>query len=142
MSDILYLQTKEKKGNLRNAQGSLAIDTTGDLATLTAAAGKDMYLARVKAGVSLSGTSNHEGTGTIVLKVDGNVVDAWNFALVVTAGEGTTSMGDHEFLVGFKAIAGQTIKLECTIAGDEVLTERQLRCVEENTGVSPFDEFK
>ncbi len=137
MSDIQFLAIKEFNGKLVEDEGGQAVNTTGDLATLTADTGKDMYLGKAHASVSLDGLGTTAGVGTIVLKVNGLVKDTWNFALLAGSGEAGTTMDDHEFLIGFKVVTGQIIKLECTVAGTDVLTQGQIECWEESTGQSP-----
>ena len=81
------------------------------------------------------------GIGTIVLKVNGVIETTWNFALIIGSGEAADSMASHDFPVGFKIATGEIIKLECTVAGTDVLTEGQLVGWEETTGVNPLVDF-
>ena len=141
LSDILLLAIKDNAGKLRENEGGQPVNTTGDLATLTAAAGKDMYLGEAHANVALEDRTGHFGTGTIELKVNGVTKETWNFTLNITPGEGSTGMDSHEFLIGFKVTTGQIIKLECTSAGTNVLTEGSIVCWEEDTGTNPGTEF-
>lgn len=138
MSDKLLLAVKEHAGKLKSHEAGLAVNTAGDLGTLTAAAGKDLYLLKAHANVALATIGNNSGLGQIVLKVNGVIKDTWNFALTNTSGEGSTTMDDHDFLTGFKVGPTEIIKLEVISAGVSALTEGSIECSEEPTGVSPY----
>ncbi len=127
LSDIEYLAIKEFGGKL--VQNDNSRTTTGDLATLTAASGKDMYLVAAKINMQESGAG--EGILTVQLKINAVVIEEWQGEIP------STDTKDYEFISkGFKVAATQTIKLEVTaITGANV--EGQLICFEETTGDSP-----
>ena len=135
LSDIEYLSIKEFGGKLRQANGTLS--GLGDLATLTATAGKDMYVARAR--ISMNTNLNQRGTFTVQLKANGVVVGQAGIQSVITSGIG--SYGSmYEFAAsGIKVAATQIIKLEVTTAqiagGPKVFGE--LVVFEEDTGASP-----
>lgn len=137
LSDIEFLTIKEFDAKLREDEAGLPVNTTGDLATLTANTGKDMYLARAKANVALDGFEPSVGVGQIVLKINNVIKAKWNFQLQISSGEGGTTMDSIEFPVGFMVTTGQVIKIEVITAGVDVLTEGQIVCFEENTGETP-----
>ena len=127
LSDIEYLAIKEFGGKLVQNDGTKT--TTGDLATLTASVGKDMYLAKAKVNINASGVSN--ASVTIQLKVNAVVIEEYQTEVLADTGD------KYEFTsVGFKVAATQIIKLEVTaVSGMNV--EGQLICFEETTGESP-----
>ena len=137
--DIAFLAKKEFDGKLRENESSKT--TTGDLATLTASAGKDMYLAKAK--VSVENDSDSASAAfkvTIQLKVNGVIHEQ-----VVLSANRTTSASQagptsYEFAVsGVKVAATQIIKLEITaIDSVEAVTKGVITCFEEDTGVSPL----
>jgi len=137
MSDIEFLMIKEFDGKLRKNEGSLT--ATGTLATLTAATGKDMYLARAKVSVRSQSTIN-ASQATIELQVNGVVVETFIYLLA----EASSSNGwventsdQYEFVnIGHKVDAAQVIKLEVTVESEMVI-EGFVECVEEDDGVSP-----
>ena len=130
LSDIEYLAIKEFDGKLRNAKGANRT-TTGDLATLTANSGKDMYLAVAKASCDFSGN----GSATLVLKVNGTIEGTWRVETMTNA---TLENPHYEFaLKGVKVAATQIIKLEVTVADVDLAISGELVCFEETTGESP-----
>ena len=137
LSDIMFLAKKEYDNKLVESQGGLPGGVTGDLAILTASAGKDLYIGIARVNVSLDSPGDGSGTGRIELKVNGITIAGWNFTLIVTPGEGGNTMDSYEFPIGFKVTASQTIKIECTVAGTDVLTEGQLVGWQESSGIDP-----
>ena len=137
MSDLLFLSVKEHAGKLRTDEGFLS--ATGDLATLTATTGKDMYIGRAKV-TFFANTNNALSTADeVVLKLNGSIIETskqsvrWNAA---NAGGGTF---EYEFKnMGHKVLAGQIIKLEVITIGAAIDVEGFIECFEETTGESPF----
>ena len=130
LSDIEFLAIKEFDGKLKQSDGS--IFATGDVATITASSGKDMYLARAK--ITISSTSTAGTSSTVVLKVNGTVVGT------TVARLDDTSNGTYvyEFASsGLKVAATEIIKIEVTIYGTNQTISGELICFEETTGESP-----
>ena len=135
MSDILFLAVKEHAGKIRENEGTRT--TTGDLATLTATSGKDMYLAKAKINVEATGLSN--GTISVELKVKGVIKDTYDADLNHgTNPDSGNSADNYEFnMTALKVAATQIIKLE-VISISEVAVNGSILCFEETTGESPF----
>lgn len=135
LSDIEFLAKKEFDGKLRQNDGSLASSTTGDLATLTASSGKDMYLAKAKISIISNALAN-DLVGTVVLKINGVIEETTKWRL-----GGGTEKGieyfTYEFVnIGFKVAATEIIKLEGTVNTLSQI-EGVITCFEEDTGVDP-----
>jgi len=130
LSDIEYLSIKEFDGKL--VQNDSTRTTTGDLATLTASSGKDMYLAIARVDV---GTTDNTVDDTLVrLLINGTVIEAVRFEL---DGDGIGWSSFTFASKGFKVAATQIIKLEVINIGTNHLVEGTLICFEEATGESP-----
>lgn len=133
MSDIMFLAKKEFDGKLRTDEGF--ISGTGDLATLTANTGKDMYIARAKV------TFYHNDTGVggavgdkVELKINGVTVETAPFSW---SNDGPRTL-DYEFKnIGHRVTTGQIIKLEVTVLNVDTDVEGFIECWEEDTGVTP-----
>ena len=76
MSDIMFLAKKEFDGKLRQNDGTRT--TAGDLATLTATTGKDMYLAYAKVNI-FDNASNFSITLSICAQVKSGIFGAFFF---------------------------------------------------------------
>jgi len=138
LSDIEYLAIKEFDGKLRENENNVASGATGDLVTLTANSGKDLYLARAKCTI-IPNAGNDSFTGEIVLKVNGVIFETTKWRRKGSTGAGDTGQMAHvyEFVnVGQKVAATQIIKLE-VISNTLSLCEGFLSCFEETTGESP-----
>jgi len=133
MSDIQFLSIKEFDGKLRSDEGSLGSGISGDLATLTANVGKDMYLGRAQITLrhfqSVSSTSNPK----VELSINGVVIEITEVAL---SNDFKTIV--YEFKnVGRRVLAGQIIKLESIHADVDLTIKGFIECWEEDTGESP-----
>jgi len=137
LSDIEYLSIKEFGGKVRTA--TVQRSSTGTSATLTANAGKDMYLAGAKVAVKW----NQAGTGAIAriavdLTINGTIVETALLDSTFTSGIGLDG-GNYEFVCkGLKVAATQIIKLEVsehTTSAAEMVGN--LIVFEEATGASP-----
>jgi len=127
VSDIEYLAVKEKEGKLVQNDGNRT--TTGDLCTLTASSGKDMYFASAKINAKVTGTA---AALTVTLDVNGSVIET---ALIPLAT--ALPWADYEYISkGFKVAATQIIKLEVT-AINNTEVQGELVCFEETTGDDP-----
>lgn len=137
MGDIEFLSIKEFDGKLR--QDNSVRTTTGDLATLTASGGKDMYLAKAKINVINNNLAAGAVLATVVLKINGVIVETAEFVFVNFTGDTISSVGesDYEFIViGFSVLTTQIIKLELTVATNAKVTG-SIVCFEEDTGITP-----
>ena len=135
LSDIEYLSIKEFDGKLVKNDGVLS--ATGDLATLTASAGKDMYLAKAKVNVEGGGSG---GSCTITLNINGTVVETYEvkFAAISSAQALVNKSSHYEYInIGQKVAATQIIKLEVTQESSIDNIHGSIVCFEEATGDSP-----
>ena len=138
LSDIEFLSIKEFDGKLVQNDGSKT--TTGDLATLTASSGKDMYVAKAKIVATLS---SNPGAGyyntTVALKINGVTEETvvLSFARTSTSGDGQSNTLSYEFVnIGRKVAATEIIKLEVTTI-NSLSVNGVLLCFEETTGETP-----
>ena len=140
MSDILFLSVKEHAGKVRSDEGTLS--TIGDLATLTATTGKDMYLARAQVTFFITGTAALAVGNIAELKIHGTVIETTEAALggasTSTAGKGAAALVYEFKNIGRKVAASQIIKIEITGLHVAVDAEGFIECFEEPSGVSPF----
>ena len=136
LSDIEFLMKKEFDSKLRTAEGTLSV--TGDLATLTANSGKDMYLAKAKVSARSETTNTSNDVAIVELKVNGAVKATWVCQLNVTSSGAGTTNPSYEFVVsGLKVAATEIIKLEVISLNANVEVSGELVVVEETTGESP-----
>ena len=137
VGDIEFLSKKEFDGKLVENEGTRT--TTGDLATLTASSGKDMYLAKAKVSATTVAESFDEDI-IIELKVNGVIKETWATNLNRTSGGvGKSAADEYEFATsGIKVAATQIIKLEVvTITATSVQANGVIVCFEETTGETP-----
>ena len=136
LSDIEYLSIKDFGSKLTVTEGTLS--ATGDLTSVTAGAGKDMYLAKAKVSVRSEGP-NVSATVIVELKINGVIKEtfsAWMADNTVSDSGGTSST-NYEFAFAGKVAATQIIKLEAVTIGSGVEVNGVLVTFEEDTGVSP-----
>ena len=137
--DLAFLVKKEFDGKLREDEGTLS--ATGDIATLTATAGKDMYLAEAKVNARTE-TNSANGTIIIELKINGVVKETYAVelnSLQATTGGAGSSVSTYAFAVkGIKVAATQIIKLEATVVDAGVEVSGSIVVFEENTGGNPL----
>jgi len=139
MGDLEFLSIKEFDSKLRQDDGTLT--AIGDLATLTANTGKDMYLGKAKIVMQRiinPGASFH--TATVALKLNGITVEQG--VITTTTGASNTSgllSMEYEFIsIGQRVTAGQIIKLEVTaITSADSSISGTLVCFEETTDDTP-----
>ena len=136
LSDIEFLAIKEFDGKLKKNEGFLS--TTGDLATLTASSGKDMYLARAKINwVSNTGVASFQAVEA-VLKVNGVVVETTKHLYIGNSVDAMNTTVNYEFKnIGHKVAATQIIKIEIITLPATMDAEGFIECFEEATGASP-----
>ncbi len=136
--DLAFLSGKEFDGKLRTNEG--VVTTTGDLATLTATTGKDMYLASAQCSTvrsDIAGLGNV--TVKVELKLNGVVIETWiAHTMWNTSLTHFDNVYNFKIGIGKKVLAGQIIKLEVvTNAGSDNDFEGAISCFEEDTGVDP-----
>ena len=136
LSDIEYLSIKEFDGKLVKNEGTLS--ATGDLATLTASSGKDMYLATAKVNVWINADNFNTQIVQIELKANGTVIETFNASFEASTSLLTGGNVPYTFNIkGVKVAATQIIKLEVISIGANIDANGQLTCIEETTGDSP-----
>ena len=136
LSDIEYLAIKEFDGKLVKNEGG--VTAAGDIATLTASGGKDMYIARAKVnifmGAANAGTSSKD---EVVLKINGTIVETVKSSMVGSSATGMTSWAYEFKNIGHKVAATQIIVLEAITVDTDTEMEGFIECFEESTGASP-----
>jgi len=137
LSDIEYLAIKEFDGKLRSAEGTLS--AAGDLATLTANGGKDMYIASAKVTFFANADGAESTADEVVLKLNGTIIETAKWSLDDSgAVSGGVLAFTYEFKnIGQKVAATQIIKLEVITLDAEVDVEGFIEVFEEDTGASP-----
>ena len=140
VSDIEYLATIESgngAGNstLKTDEGTLS--ATGDLASITASASKDLYLAKAIVSVRAESITT-AATVIVVLKVNGVIKETYSAEIIIASGEGATTSANYHFgCVGLKVDAAQIIKLEAVTVGTNLEVNGYLQCIEIDDGISP-----
>lgn len=122
-------------GRLKSDEGSLS--AIGDLATLTALSGKDLYVTAAKVVFHINTfTGPPQALGDIVeLKINGVVVETTPFTIDFTNTLGTFA---YEFKnMGHKVTATQTMKLEVTALDAETDVEGFIQAIEVPTDANP-----
>ena len=139
LSDIEYLAIKEFDGKLTTGEGTLTV--TGDLVTITAAVGKDMYLAKAKVSVRLETISGVTSNKQVIieLKANGVIKGTWAAVLHTDIDDvGGDSNATYEFAIaGIKVAATEIIKLEVVTLGTLIEANGELVVFEEDTGATP-----
>jgi hypothetical protein len=137
LSDMMFLAKKEFDGKLVEDEGTLSV--TGDLCSLTASTGKDMYLASAK--ISIFNETDNTGNDaiTVVLKVNDVIKETYTVRTgSSTGGTNVSGQDNYEFnLKGVKVLATEIIKLEVTSIDANVGANGQLTCFEEDTDADP-----
>jgi len=138
-SDVAFLMRKEFQSALVSDEGFLS--ATGDLASLTASAGKDMYLASAKITLFTNTNVTLVTAGCqVVLKINDVIIETTNFSAGISSGSGVG--GNPHMVYEFKNIgasveAGEIIKLEVISIDAAVDVEGFIECVEVDTGEDP-----
>lgn len=136
LSDIEFLSIKDFGGKLKKNEGGLV--AAGDLATLTASSGKDMYLARAQCNLHIDGTNSQAIGDEVVLKINDVIVETFKSSLLADNIGGGTGVIVYEFKnIGHKVAATQIIKLEVITLDTQSEAEGFIECFEETTGESP-----
>ena len=140
LSDIMFLAVKEYNGGgtskLKHNEGQRT--AAGDIATVTASSGKDMYIARAGFTAAVEAINKSAIDQEVVLKVNGNVVETARFSLGFDSSAGGTPTFQYEFRnIGHKVAATQIIKIESITQSSDVTIEGFVECFEEDTGTTP-----
>jgi len=121
-------------GRLKSAEGFLS--TIGDLATLTASTGKDLYLVNAKITYFNKATSISLSGNEVVLKINAVVNETTNYSNA--GGSGGQGTQDYEFKnIGQKITAGQIMKIEVISLTTQVDVEGVIEAVEVPAGKNP-----
>lgn len=137
ISSIEFLAIKASDGVLRSNEGGLS--TTGNLATLTATGGNDMYVTGAQVVFHINtGSAAISLADEVVMKVNGTIVETSKISIGSTgSGEGLHTV-IYEFKnLGHKVTTGQIIKLEVITLDADTDVEGFIQCIESATGVSP-----
>jgi len=133
LSDIEFLAKKDFDGKIRSVEGFLS--AAGDLATLTATSGKDMYLARAGVVFVLNNPTGSVTLDEVVLKMNGTIIETVKFT---SHGASKTGTLVYEFKnIGQKVAATQIIKIEVITLDPETDVEGFIEVFEETTGETP-----
>lgn len=139
LSDIIVLAKKEFEGKVRSVEGQSS--AVGDLVTITANTGKDMYLARAV----VTFYQNAGGTATadqVELKLNGVIKETARYSGAVNANGAGFGGNAYEFKnIGQKVAAGQIIKLEIIGLDADTDCEGMIEVFEEDSGTDPFEDF-
>lgn len=142
MSDIQFLAIKEFDGKVRSDEGEL-FEVVGDLATLTANTGKDMYLASAKCVFFNTTESQDSFAAEVGLSINGVVIETARYSSSSIDGSSGFNGGAllsmvYEFKnIGRKVLAGEIIKIAVTDAEADIAMAGFIECWEEDTGESP-----
>jgi len=134
-SDVSFLMKKEFEGALVSDEGFLS--ATGDLASLTASAGKDMYLARAKCVIAANGVAMAASADQVVLKVNDVIIETCKSTILGSGGAGSMVTAYEFKNMGKKVLATEIIKLEVIQLDTQTDVEGFIECVEVDTGIDP-----
>lgn len=148
--DLLFLAVKTFKGKTRDTKGT-KVGATGDLATLTATTGKDMYKAKasiVVTKLTLGGTIEH---AIVELKANGTSIEIADIYIndeifqpnsSVDHAAATMAACPFEFKWVGKVASTQIMKIEVTTCSTNITVNGTLEVFEETTGIDPLADFK
>ena len=125
-------------GRLKSAEAQRT--TTGDLVSLTAATGKDLYLTRAVADFFFDESNSSDFGSRCELKVNAVIkeTDAYSGGQASSGFGGSTSVA-YEFKNLFhKVTAAQILKLEVTSIAVKTRIEGFIQAVEVPTGLNPL----
>ena len=136
LSGIAFLMHQEFLGNLISSEGN--VTAAGDIATITAAVGKDLYIASAKvvfvADVANAGLAN---LNEVALKINGTIIETTKHSWVGSA-SGGVGVWEYEFKnIGHKVATGEIIKIEAITLDADISIEGFIECVIVDTGVDP-----
>lgn len=136
--DMKYILQAEFDGRLKSDEGFLS--ATGDLATLTAESGKDLFLTAATVVFFTNTTPNVSTADEVVLKINGTIVETAKYSSAVSSGSGIGGLAAfrYEFKnIGHKVAATQIIKLEVITISSVVDVEGFVQAIEVPTGENP-----
>ena len=138
LSDIEYLAIKEFGSKLVENTDVQNDGGTGMCATLTAASGKDLYLASAKVSIRFD-TASTIIVGEITLLQNSTVVDRFYFSGSADGGQGgTTGELQHEFTwKGGKVAATEKFEIDVVASNADFDIQGTLVGIQEATGESP-----
>lgn len=126
-------------GRLKSAEGFLS--AAGDLATLTAAAGKDLYVTAAKITMFANNTSlTNAVADEVVLKVNGTIVETTKYTWSTfnsSSDAGVVSFSYDFKNIGGKAAPAQILKIEVILLDAQTDVEGFIQAVEVPTGQNP-----
>jgi len=136
-SAVSFLMRKEFQGELVSDEGALS--AAGDLASLTASAGKDLYVARAQVIWSTETADLEEAISMqVVLKINDVIIETCMASISQTGAGGGSPNLVYEFKnMGFSVAATQIIKLEVINIAADIQIEGFLSGVEVDTGANP-----
>lgn len=127
-------------GSLRTDEGTST--TTGTLASITAAGGNQMYVARVKISVGNSSFVAAVRNLVVELRLDGVPFETFDNSRVLFDNIMSSWQGSNyqfEATVGQRVEAGEIVSLEITVNGGNTFeVAGTIECVEVPTGTSPI----
>ena len=134
--DMKYILQASFDGRLKSDEGFLS--ATGDLCTLTAASGKDLYLTTAKVVLFTNSSSSVAALADeVVLKVNGVVVETTKHSWISGTQTGTATL-DYEFRnIGHKVDATQILKLEVITLDVDTDVEGFIQAIEVPDGENP-----
>lgn len=133
--DISFMVGKSFEGKLVSAEGFLS--AAGDLATLTASTGKDMYIARAKITVFNNDQAGNSLVDEVVLKINGTIVETAKGSVSYAANL-FVPQWTYEFKnMGHTVAATEIIKIEVIALDATSDVEGFIECFEEDTGADP-----
>ena len=122
-------------GRLKSAEGFLS--AAGDLCSLTAGSGKDLYLTAGKCVIFANVVSGNSFGDEVVLKVNGTIIETTKFNQTGGTGSGAIIL-DYKFENLFhKVSAGQILKIEVITLDTETDVEGFIQAIEVPTGENP-----
>jgi hypothetical protein len=126
-----YILQAEFDGRLKSNEGFLS--ATGNLATLTAASGKDLYLTSAKVHFHSNSASNATAVTEVTLDINGTIVET-----VKSGHNGIILVHDYEFKnIGHSVAATEIIKLEVISIDAAVDVEGFVQAIEVPSGENP-----
>ena len=143
VSDIEYLCTIASgsgPGNATLVKNEGFKSAAGDLATLTAASAKDLYIVRAKCIIYANTNATFsDASNSVVLLVNGSVVETASTSLGTQSNAFTSQPGwEYEFKnIGYKVDATEIIKLEVITLGTSSDVEGFIQCIQIDDGVVP-----
>jgi len=138
LSDIEFLSIKEFDG--KAVENESTRTTTGVLATLTAAGGKDLYLAKAKITVRQTAINVAEKNCIIELQLNGIVKETFSSLMhdgSVAGTPGALTIPYEFAITGLKVAATQVIKLQVVTLDSQQEVNGVIEGWQEDTAATP-----